>query len=357
MLIAYGADVNATETTGGSPVASAVAAGQADTAERLVAAGATDLRETGQDWTDLDIWRIAAFDDRADEAVLGIESLDHLWFLWYLVILVAGFLAVAIAADRIHQWRGSTPRLGDALMWNPIPLSLGAHNVMADQLGLQFGPATSTSIRPDWIIIAYYATFFAFGALLWGRTGSDGRPLVHTVGLGWSITLGAALIVALPVGLTLTDNAETGFATFLAVTVQGAYTWLMIFGLIGLFHRILRTERPAVRYLSDSSYWLYLAHLPLVIHLQGQTADWDINPYLKFAGLITVSTVTLLISYALLVRPTPIGQLLNGRRHPLLPSSVRSSATRGLASSAVRTGNRPARQLGNDATSASSGER
>lgn len=316
VLIEYGANLNAVEASGATPAASAVASGQAAAADQLIAAGAFDFRSPGQEWSDLDFWRIAPFDDDggADDAVLGIDSLDHLWFLWFLVILVAGFVVVAAVLDRLPPLPALTDRRVVVIMWAMIPLSAVAHNVMADERGLLFGPATSTSVRPDWVIIAYYATFFAFGALLWGRTDRGGRPMVRVVGRGWPITLGLGLVIALPVGLALYDNDDANVT--LAVAVQVAYTWLMIFGLMGLFHRVLGTERAAVRYLSDSSYWLYVAHLPLVIFLQVEIADWNIPAEIKFVGLIAVSTVLLLISYALFVRSTPIGQLLNGRRHP-----------------------------------------
>lgn len=159
--------------------------------------------------------------------------------------------------------------------------------------------------------------FFAFGALLWGRTARDGELLIRRVGRGWPISLGIAVVVVFPLGTeALDENAEVG----VAVAFQVVHAWLMIFGLMGLFRRVLGSERPAVRYLSDSSYWLYLAHLPLVIFLQGEVANVDLPGEVKLVGIVVVATVLLLISYAVFVRYTPIGWLLNGRRRR--PSSL-----------------------------------
>ena len=88
----------------------------------------------------------------------------------------------------------------------------------------------------------------------------------------------------------------------------------MIFGSIGLCERVLSTERAWVRYASDSSYWLYLAHLPLVIALQAGLAFTEIPVWAKFLLVTVVSTLLLLASYQLLVRYTPVGTLLNGKR-------------------------------------------
>ena len=86
--------------------------------------------------------------------------------------------------------------------------------------------------------------------------------------------------------------------------------------LLGMFRSLLSVERRGVRFLSDSAYWLYLAHLPLVIVAQTWIRDWGLAAWPKFVGLTIGTTLVLLASYRLFVRYTPIGTLLNGRRTP-----------------------------------------
>ena len=60
------------------------------------------------------------------------------------------------------------------------------------------------------------------------------------------------------------------------------------------------------------AYWLYPAHLPLV--LIGQRWLQDVNWPIGLEFLLPVSTLSgAAISYRLPIRPTPIGWLLNGR--------------------------------------------
>ena len=50
----------------------------------------------------------------------------------------------------------------------------------------------------------------------------------------------------------------------------------MTFGFIGLFRKLCTRENKAIRYVSDSSYWLYGAHVPLIIGTQLTVRDWPL---------------------------------------------------------------------------------
>ena len=80
--------------------------------------------------------------------------------------------------------------------------------------------------------------------------------------------------------------------------------------------RFRKDESRLWRYVSDSSYWLYIVHLPLVVGLQVALARFALPFWVKFPFVCTVSTILLLVSYQYLVRSTLIGFVLNGRRYP-----------------------------------------
>ena len=219
-------------------------------------------------------------------------DLDHLWFLWYLLALVALFaLLVKLRLTFRHPW----------LWWGLIPLSL-LPRLLLNWLG---GETGSPVINPQ--ALGWYAMFFLLGVFM------QQRGLV--VSRGWAIALAPALLIVFPLSLSLPDRDDGGGAiTIAAAAAQLAYSWLMCFGLMGLFRMIAGRERFWVRYLSDAAYWMYLAHMPLVVAGQMLLVNWPLNVHLKFGLLCAGVSLILLVSYQIGVRYTVIGNLLNGRR-------------------------------------------
>ena len=81
-----------------------------------------------------------------------------------------------------------------------------------------------------------------------------------------------------------------------------------------------------MQYLSDSAYWLYLAHLPLISRPNSRCGDWPIPAFAKFLLIVAVVTSFLLWTYQIMVRYTWLGRFLNGLR---IPAREGSGALRG----------------------------
>lgn len=231
----------------------------------------------------------------------------HLWFLWFLCWMVPGFAIYAKVAGTIKL-----KRLPDWLIVSPLRLLWLFPLTMLPQwfMGVfapTFGPDTSVGLIPQPHLLAYYGVFFGFGALYFDCDDMDGR-----LGRWWWLSLPIGLLIALPIGIaTLSAHPVTSVA-------QVVYVWAMTFGMIGLFRATLSTQSPLLRYLSDSSYWLYVAHLPLVIAAQAFVREWSLPASLKFLLVCTVVTGFLLATYHTLVRYTWLGTLLNGpRKRPI----------------------------------------
>ena len=233
-----------------------------------------------------------------DWSLAWLGGLHHLWFLWYLLLLAATF----IAAVRL----GLTFR--HPAWWLLVPLTVVPQYVMHE---LAFGPDTADGLIPAGRVFAYYAAFFAFGVFFRQR----GIPVRRW----WAVALVPSLLLLLPAGVVLLydegfEHAGAPWVWAVAAVVQVAFAWLMCFGSMGLFRWIFARERFWVRYLSDASYWLYLIHLPLVIAAQMLVVTWPISIHLKFLVISATIVAGLLIVYQVGVRYTVIGTVMNGPR-------------------------------------------
>lgn len=242
----------------------------------------------------------------------------HLWFLWFLCWLIAAFLICAPLADVLRirslpKWLVCSPV---SLLWL-IPLTMFSQSFMSSG---SFGPDSSIGLLPIPSVLAYYAVFFFFGALYWDMDDIDGR-----LGHGWQYGLPIALLIVFPVGLDLVSGTfgitssvnNPAMRTVAASCLQAMFAWLMTFGSIGVCRRLMAHENKALRYISDSSYWLYLIHLPLVLLAQWFVKDIPAPAMLKFSGTVIVISAFLLLTYEYGVRYTFIGRILNGQRRRL----------------------------------------
>ncbi|MEM0963577.1 MAG: acyltransferase family protein, partial [Bacteroidota bacterium] len=235
----------------------------------------------------------------------------HLWFLWYLLWMLAGLAVAAGAVSVVQRVIQIPPLAGTISLWALPLLTLLPSLLMGDPVR-GFGPDTPEGFWPLPRLLAYYGSFFAFGILLFGRTDRRGRPLHDAIGRPWRILLPGALVL-FPFALWLTFSASGAWWPAVAAA-QVAFTWLMVFGLVGLGQHILSGERFWVRFVSDAAYWIYLAHLPLVFLAQGLVAGWPLPAGVKFTVICLGVAGVLLVTYRWGVRYTVVGRLLNGPR-------------------------------------------
>ncbi|MDR3623121.1 MAG: acyltransferase family protein [Paludisphaera borealis] len=358
LLIRRGADVNAAASDGGTPLHAAAFLGHEKAVATLIQNGANVNAENKLGATPLDnavvdepttLFFASLLQLKVNEDGLGSRKaavaaylrergategmkkagladllmqmplFSHLWFLWFLWWLVLGMAALSalgarLPSIRLPAWLVLSPA---RYLWL-IPLTMIPQSYMGGGGDSPlFGPDTSTGLLPIPHVLAYYAIFFGFGALYFGYDDRSGR-----VGERWLLPLSIALLIVFPLELALLGGwaGPAGVALdpptlrILSIALQAAYPWLMTFGLMGLFRRICAVESPTTRYMSDSAYWLYLAHTPLVIAAQYAVRDWPLPALLKFLIIVAVVTLFLLWTYQTFVRYTWLGRFLNGPR-------------------------------------------
>jgi glucan biosynthesis protein C len=82
-----------------------------------------------------------------------------------------------------------------------------------------------------------------------------------------------------------------------AQATSAAACWLLILGMIGVAERVLARPRPAVRWLVDASFWIYLVHLPLCVVVPWMVSDLPLGAVGRFSISFAIVSVLLALSY------------------------------------------------------------
>lgn len=257
--------------------------------------------------------------------------LTHLWFLYMLLWLYAATLAVRAAVLKLDRHGRFRAGVDVAVAW--IVESPFSAFIMAIPAALVFlfgGPwrewfgvmTPDGSLIPNAEAVVAYFTAFGFGWLVHRQSGLIGiwaRRWPLNLALAIASTTASLAIVGVAPRLTL---ADPGPATIANAGLYALATWSWTFAVIGLALRYLNDESPARRYVADSSYWLYLVHLPLAMALQAVLAKLPLPAEVKIVIVLGVAFPLMFASYQLLVRRTFIGAILNGRRVPKASKSA-----------------------------------
>ncbi len=267
----------------------------------------------------------------------------HLWFLWYLLLMYGSLLVfrflgttrIGVALRSVSGGPALGRRIGGCIYSRaPLVLVVAAAVLLAVRGGDESKPIWPPNV-PD---LLYGLIFFWYGYGLWARRwlleGLQGRRAL--AGL-WGAGMLAYGVHVIAMGAL--DQGQAG--AVMAVTVilntlaYGSAAALLSLALVGSFEAIFRTPRRWVRWMADSSYWIYLMHLPLVSLLTFWLAHLDAagrltsltgfnwGAELKFSLAFVATSAVGMVTYRYLVRYTPLGTLLNGKRDrspPQVPS-------------------------------------
>jgi fucose 4-O-acetylase-like acetyltransferase len=247
---------------------------------------------------------------------------SYLWFLWFLWWFVVGFVILQglfkgiwklIAGGRPINWSWVVNPASVALL---IGLTILPNSKMTGG-EMIFGPDTSVGLLLPGHLLVYYGLFFLYGVGYY-LSQSHGDKLGRT----WRWSLPLSMFVLFPIVFEISTGTfglrdqwvDPSQFRSLAIVGQSMFAWTMSIACIGAFRSMLTTEKPWVRYLSDSSYWLYVTHLPLVVVLQNVAAPWTTSAWIKLLFVSGVTIAVLLLLYQAIVRKTWIGVFLNGPR-------------------------------------------
>lgn len=264
-----------------------------------------------------------SFDDAGIDA--GYLGPAHLWFLNYLVVFAFGYWGLLkLRSPRVPTDIAPGPLVRAVYCSGLRPMVFALPTFAA----LYFFPGMYLDYHhilpvtgPQWVFevvqLAYQGYFFAVGVYLF-RLHREMGALTRWTGAylaGSVAAFGVAMVFARRYFEHVDAGGAFGWLDRLGLAVGvSLFCWLMVWGMVGLGLTVLAKPRGWVRWLSDSAYWVYLVHLPLVGLGLMALRGWPVSPWVKFGVIVSAAGVATLVSYRYLVRFTWLGRALNGPR-------------------------------------------
>lgn len=249
--------------------------------------------------------------------------LMHFWFLYYLL----WFYCIATASSLLLKKLDEKERLMQAL-------TKLLHFLCKARLLVLVASAISALVffqRDNWVFWAGIPTptealwneapaFIIYGlAFFIGWVFDRERDCFVVLKNHWQQYLAVAVVMtALSIPLldaqpfAITDVPDANKLLFALLYAMASWCW--IFGLVGVGMKYFDRENATRRYLADASYWIYLAHIPLLFFLQTLFMGWPLHWVIKFPLILAIATGVLFWSYENWVRYSFIGRALNGPR-------------------------------------------
>ena len=276
---------------------------------------------------------VAGFDDLKNLPT-GLWVGTHLWFLYYLALITVLVLVARQVVKLFPQAFSSLQRVGDQAVsrmsrsrW-ALPVAVV---ILVPLLGQMDGWGVDTpdkSLVPHVPSLLLYGSFFVLGWLLHRQTECVRRFAQFSWKKGAMALAGILVTIYLVRYQIDPGHPHHNLAHHVYNVSYAVMMWTMVWLTIGRFERCFSRANRFIRYVADSSYWMYLIHLPIVIWLQVATAEIEMYWLIKLTGITVVTVGVCLLTYDLFVRSTIIGQVLNGRRRPrgLLASPSKKAA-------------------------------
>lgn len=244
----------------------------------------------------------------AQSTMLALPGTGHLWFLNYLLILTIMTWSV-----RMFDWswlmRCSWLRREGVWRWG-LPL------LLVPALGSVSAPHPAPeSLLPQFWALTFFGSFYllGYGMASWPVI----RERIESQSWRWWL-----LIIPIYVAFLLLVQERIDWLTtqdwsrqvpffddwrIWPIAVLEAYlsVWATVL-VLGVAARWLSRPWRGLGFLSEASYWTYVAHLPILFWIQFQLIDLGWPGVVKFTVAVSATLACCLTSYALLIRPTPL---------------------------------------------------
>lgn len=238
--------------------------------------------------------------------------LGHLWFLYYLCyfyLLIPVWRLIVVSSRTVEpglkKFLASPAAFAVFGVYTALTLWPFAGGQLHDVLRL-------ASIKPDPRALVYYGSFFALGYF-----AHTYRDVVQTLTAHvWRWGLLALMLFPIAQYASHLELYSQG-SHLAAVLAQAFCTWALVYFFVGLTLRYFDRPSPWVLYTSQSAYWVFLVHMPVIAIVAWWLVRYDLPAVLKFVLVTGIATFVCFSTYHYAVQRTWIGRFLNGKRFDL----------------------------------------
>ena len=265
-------------------------------------------------WPDPDALKALDRAIRAMGAPQGQLPLGHLWFLYYLCYF---YLLIPVCRFLVGRSLKFEARVSRGLQ-SPLLLALLALCTAATLWPYRGGQVYEgfVFLKPHPPSLIYYGSFFVFGYFLHHYRGFL-QTLARRVP-AWGLLAG--FLFPLATWASALDNNVRGASFELhlaAVLANGLCSWALICLFLGSAQRWFDRESPWIQYVSQSSYWVFLVHMPLICFAGWWLVQFDLPSPLKFLLVCGFTAIVAFLTFHYWVQKTWLSDFLHGRRFDL----------------------------------------
>jgi glucans biosynthesis protein C len=222
----------------------------------------------------------------------------HLWFLSFLIYLNFFMIVIAKSIKPIFtkEIKLLKSKLIQLIVFALLVLGLA---IIPNTLDEDGAIKIASQITPDIYMLGFYLIFFGFGWLCFYNP-----TLISNFNQFWYLFLVVGLI---------------GYFGHLATSEQLNFDYRLVYfgatislslAFLGLAMRLVTSHSAIVSYFAQSSYWIYIVHLPIVLLALALLDNFQLSLLARFALVLIFTVVVTTASYHLVVRAKPIGRLL-----------------------------------------------
>ena len=247
-----------------------------------------------------------------------LYGLGHLWFLEYLFVVCALWAGCWLLGRALARFAGGSKggqgrdRLERVFgsPWRPL--------LLAVPTALIFLADTDTVLRVENIILPnpsrliHYLYFFAVGGWV-SRLRAPKQRLIPYSRL--YLVLAVVVFAAMaPLLLRFAAAPLSGWERVVFAGLAAVFPWLTILGGLGVCLEFIEGKGPAMRFLAEASFWVYLIHLPVVMLAQVLLLPIPWPGPVKFLVTSAVGAMLSVLSYEYVTRYSLVGEIVNGAR-------------------------------------------